>query len=214
MLPSRPWRICSGVGLGLVRRISCAAKIIPGVQKPHCNPCLAQNASCSGVSWPFSDRPSMVVTLVPSAWTASVVHDFTDIPSISTVQAPHWLVSHPIFVPVRPASRRKCTRSSLGSTSLSYWRPLTLMLTAHVMKILRRESANGEGSHHEMRGSRKRIVTFSAHVRVAAARRPEGSSTRGPFLRHHPAHNGSVSRPSTDHPDAAGAERPPARCDT
>jgi hypothetical protein len=59
------------------------------------------------VSSPFSASPSIVVTLAPSAWTASVVHDFTAMPSISTVQAPHWLVSHPILVPVSPASRRK-----------------------------------------------------------------------------------------------------------
>ena len=30
------------------------------------------------------------------------MHDFTATPSISTVQAPHWLVSQPILVPVRP----------------------------------------------------------------------------------------------------------------
>ena len=49
----------------------------------------------------------MVVTLAPSACTASVVQDLTATPSISTVHAPHWLVSQPIFVPVSPASRRK-----------------------------------------------------------------------------------------------------------
>ena len=47
-------------------------------------------------------RPSMVVTLAPSAWTASMVQDFTDLPSTWTTQAPHWLVSQPTCVPVRP----------------------------------------------------------------------------------------------------------------
>ena len=46
--------------------------------------------------------------LVPSAWTASTVHDFTDSPSSSTVQAPQDDVSQPTFVPVSPScSRRK-----------------------------------------------------------------------------------------------------------
>ena len=45
----------------------------------------------------------MVVMLAPSACAASVVHDFADTPSISTVQEPHWLVSQPTFVPVNPA---------------------------------------------------------------------------------------------------------------
>ena len=36
---------------------------MPGVQKPHCRPCLFQNASCSGCSVPFGGaRPSIVVT--------------------------------------------------------------------------------------------------------------------------------------------------------
>ncbi len=53
-------------------------------------------------------RPSIVVTSQPSACTASTVHDFTDSPSISTVQAPQEEVSQPTFVPFSPSwSRRK-----------------------------------------------------------------------------------------------------------
>ena len=48
--PSRPCRICSTVGFGSRRRISCAANTMPGVQKPHCSPCFAQKASCSAES--------------------------------------------------------------------------------------------------------------------------------------------------------------------
>ena len=49
----------------------------------------------------------MVVTSVPSAATASTVHDFTDSPSRSTVQAPHEVVSQPTFVAVRPRTSRR-----------------------------------------------------------------------------------------------------------
>ena len=40
------------------------------------------------------------MTLPPSAWTASIVQVFTAWPSTWTVQAPHWLVSQPTWVPV------------------------------------------------------------------------------------------------------------------
>ena len=53
------------------------------------------------------ESPSIVVTSVPSACTASTVHDFTDSPSRSTVQAPHDVVSQPMFVAVRPTVSRR-----------------------------------------------------------------------------------------------------------
>ena len=70
--------------------------IMPGVQKPHCRPCFSQNAFWSGCSAPSpAAMPSIVVTLAPSAWTASIVQLFTAWPSTWTVHAPHWLVSQP-----------------------------------------------------------------------------------------------------------------------
>src|SRR6476659_4866881 len=46
-------------------------------------------------------------------------------------QAPHWLVSQPMCVPVKPRlSRRKLTSSRRGSTSAAYSTPLTFSLTA------------------------------------------------------------------------------------
>jgi hypothetical protein len=69
--------------------------IMPGVQKPHCSPCFSQNASWIGWSLPSLARPSIVSTCAPSHCTDSSVHDFTATPLTCTVQAPHWLVSHP-----------------------------------------------------------------------------------------------------------------------
>src|SRR5205085_2609952 len=72
----------------------------------------------------------IVVTAAPSAWAASMVHDFTDSPSTSTVHAPHDDVSQPILVPVSAqASRRYCTSSMRGSTSCSCEVPLTVIPT-------------------------------------------------------------------------------------
>ena len=72
----------------------------------------------------------MVVICAPSAWTASRVQDFTARPFRSIVQAPHWLVSQPTWVPVRPASSlMKCTRSIRGSTSWELLTPLIVIVT-------------------------------------------------------------------------------------
>ena len=77
-------------GPGSRSRRSAAAMIMPGVQKPHWRPCFSQNAFWSGCSSPSVARPSIVVTLDPSAWTARIVQDFTAWPSTWTVHAPHW----------------------------------------------------------------------------------------------------------------------------
>src|SRR5260221_1328737 len=72
----------------------------------------------------------MVVTARPSAWTAKSEHDFTAAPSSRTVQAPHWLVSQPTWVPVSPStSRRKWTSRTRDSISRDSSILLTGMLT-------------------------------------------------------------------------------------
>ena len=43
----------------------------------------------------------MVITLDPSISAANVEQLFIDFPSTWTTHAPHWLVSHPICVPVK-----------------------------------------------------------------------------------------------------------------
>src|SRR5271165_760901 len=74
--------------------------------------------------------PSTVSSSEPSACTANMVQDFTVFPSRTTVQAPQLLVSQPTWVPVSASfSRMRCTSRSLGSTSTSRCRPLTLRRT-------------------------------------------------------------------------------------
>src|SRR4051794_7055881 len=81
-------------------------------------PCSSQKARCTGCSIPTGARPSIVVTEAPSACTASTVQLLTAWLSSRIVQVPHWLVSQPMWVPVRPRlSRKNCTRSVRGSTS-------------------------------------------------------------------------------------------------
>jgi CO/xanthine dehydrogenase Mo-binding subunit len=76
------------------------AKDMPGVQKPHCRAWCLWKAACNGVSAVSSERPSTVVTALPSACTASIRHDRTAAPSTITVQAPHTPCSQPTCVPV------------------------------------------------------------------------------------------------------------------
>src|SRR5215831_17156361 len=79
----------------------------------------------------------MVVTFEPSACTASMVQDFTDLPSTCTTQAPHWLVSQPTWVPVMPrCSRRNWTSNVRASTLPETDLPLTVMATEMVITLL------------------------------------------------------------------------------
>src|ERR671925_151215 len=128
MLPSSSCRISASVSRSPFEpRSSTPVMIIPGVQKPHWSAWRSQKASWSGCSSPSCARPSIVVISLPSAWTASTVHDFTARPSRWIVQAPQSDVSQPIFVPVSPrSSRRKSTSSIRGSTSASCRTPLTV----------------------------------------------------------------------------------------
>ncbi len=62
----------------------------------------------------------MVNTSASCACTVSTVQDFTDVPFISTVQAPQWDVSQPMCGPVcAHFSRRVWISSSRGSTTTS-----------------------------------------------------------------------------------------------
>ncbi len=76
----------------------------------------------------------MVSTSAPSACMASIEQDFTALPFMCTVQAPHCAVSQPTCVPVRCwCSRMKVTRSVRASTSPATALPLIFMDTLTAM---------------------------------------------------------------------------------
>ena len=102
---------------------------MPGVQNPHWRPCSSLKPSWSGCSSLAVARPSTVLISCPSAWTASIVQDFTARPSTSTVHAPQLVVSQPMCVPVSPSPRRiRWESSSRGSTSAIFFAPLIVNL--------------------------------------------------------------------------------------
>src|SRR6266851_7457013 len=124
-------RISSSVGRGFFLRKATLVISMPGVQYPHWSPCSAMKLSCNGWSLPSCSSPSTVVISRPWACTAKRVQDFTGRPSSSTVHAPQWLVSQPMWVPVRRRfSRIRCTRRRRGSTSASCFSPLIATLTS------------------------------------------------------------------------------------
>src|SRR5690349_11413242 len=78
----------------------------------------------------------MVSTERPSACTANKVHALTASPSTWTTQAPHWLVSQPTCVPVRPScSRSNCTSNVRPSTVAETGLPFTVRLTVFCIDI-------------------------------------------------------------------------------
>src|SRR6266581_979128 len=76
-------------------------------------------AACNGWSCSPCAKPSIVVISRPSTSAASERHDFTRLPSISTVQAPHWPSPQPFFEPVRCRCSRRASSSVVRGSSLS-----------------------------------------------------------------------------------------------
>src|SRR5262245_18438464 len=67
----------------------------------------------------------MVVIFLPTAAETGIEQDRTGAPSMCTVQAPHWAMPHPYFLPVRPSCSRSTQSSGVsGSTSIVIERPL------------------------------------------------------------------------------------------
>src|SRR5262249_25196799 len=126
-LPEMPWRISISVGCGLLSSNALAAKIIPGVQKPHCTAPYSAKAFCTGCSCSPWASPSMVVTSRPWASSAKIRQASTVLPSSSTVQAPPSPSLQPSLVPVRcSSSRSSCNSDWRGSIATSYGVPFTV----------------------------------------------------------------------------------------
>src|SRR4029077_14665715 len=113
---------------------------------------------CSGSSLPSCSSPSTVMISLPRAWTANTVHDFTARPSMRTVHAPQWVVSHPMWVPVsRSTSRIRWTSSRRGSTSGSCFSPLIERCTSIVVSLsMARASSPRRHALHALDGLAKR----------------------------------------------------------
>src|SRR5262249_1227235 len=110
---------------------------------------------------------SMVRISAPFACTANTVQDFTDLPSRSTVHAPQWLVSQPIWGPVRcSCSRRKWMSSVRGSTSSSTFLPFTVIETWDFVIVLSR----GSGAHTRFGAGKRAGQRHACHFGAVSRR--------------------------------------------
>src|SRR5262245_42562709 len=126
-LPPTPISICSAVGVGCFSSSAVQAMTKPGVQNPHCCASLSQNACWTGWSLPFCSSPSTVRIFLPCASMASVVQEYTGLPSTIIVQAPQVARSQTRLAPVMSRSLRNASSSvTRGSTLTCLGAPLML----------------------------------------------------------------------------------------
>src|ERR1700756_863980 len=89
----------------------------------------------------------MVTSDLPASAGASSVQLFTARPSRCTTQAPHWLVSQPICVPVRlSVSRSSSVTSVAGSTSTVTGLALSMKDICTVILRLSKKQDLGQGA--------------------------------------------------------------------
>src|SRR5579863_5784755 len=124
MLPVISVVICSSLGFGVFANNAAACMICPDWQYPHCGTCSAIQASCSlatiALCSPCCPATSIVVMVLPCAFSHDVEHERTALPSRCTVQQPHSATPQPNFVPVSPTTSRMAHNSGIsGATSSS-----------------------------------------------------------------------------------------------
>src|SRR6266567_4013951 len=102
--------------------------ICPDWQYPHCSTCSASQAFWTG--WPPSgERPSMVVTRLPSTTCIRVTQGRVAWPSRCTVQEPHIAIPQPYFGPVSLSfSRSTHSNVSSGCAATSICLPLSMKI--------------------------------------------------------------------------------------
>src|ERR1043165_399669 len=94
-------------------------------------------ARCSGCKPLVPDSPSTVVTVLPATVAASREQEYSGLPSISTMQAPHCSVPQPNLLP-RSASSSRSTLSNgvVPSHVMDTAQPLTVNVIGSLMRGL------------------------------------------------------------------------------
>src|SRR5271156_4432364 len=124
----------------------------------------------------------MVSTSAPSHCTARMVQLLIEAPSTWTTQAPHWLVSQPTWVPVRPSfSRNSWTSNVRGSTSAEALRPFTVRETLGI-DLDSFEKRRSGGSAGSQANRRQAVAVFQDSGRLTGKsyrRLRRGQAQRG-----------------------------------
>ena len=107
MFPESPAAISSRLGLGFLSSMALAFMTMPGVQKPHWTPPLTTKASPK-TSRSRGDRPSAVVSDLPSRSFIFIRQLRREAPSTRTVQQPQTpSPEQPSLGLMSPATSRK-----------------------------------------------------------------------------------------------------------
>src|SRR4026209_3013658 len=146
---------------------------MPGVQKPHWSAPLAANAEAYR-SRSTGSRPSTVVIDVPSTLSIEIWHATRALPSISTVQQPHWpLGEQPSFGDVTPSSSRSALSRWGWSSPALAGEPLrtnsamgNILLVGSCSRVARRLPSGERVDHrvHVAEGVEDRARAAVAHV--------------------------------------------------
>src|SRR5215831_2011830 len=159
------WSISASVGFGLSLSSAATAMIMPLWQYPHCGTSLSTQACCTLCSLPLAASPSIVVICLPAASLTAREQDRTALPSMWTVQAPHWAMPQPYLVPVRPMLSRMTHSSGVsGSTSTSCDVPLMVSLTIRLLLAMVRAAILVACPHHSL--FQLALKSPSRHIRV------------------------------------------------
>src|SRR6266571_8164665 len=115
--PFRACLISRSLGRGLESSSALSAMIMPLLQSPHWQACSSMKARCSGCSFSIVPSPSSVVIWPFAAADTVTEQERTDLPSISTVHAPHWASPQPNFGPFSSRSLRRTYRSGVSGAT-------------------------------------------------------------------------------------------------
>src|SRR6266540_1529420 len=145
--------ISASEGCGFFASSAAAAMICPDWQYPHCGTSSSIHARCTTCER-FLDRPSIVVTRLPATADTGSTQVRVATPSRWTVQAPHWAMPQPNFVPVRPRVSRSTQRSGVSGVTLTVSRlPLTVKVIAAMQGILAEDGKNVYGRTRGWKGA-------------------------------------------------------------
>src|SRR5713101_6746 len=164
-------------GSGFFSSRCTAARIIPGVQMPHCAPPHSRKASRTGFIKEWVEIPSMVTMLAPFTCPMGTRQLFTSIPSNRTEHEPHSPSPHPSFVPLNSSSFRSTSNNlSMGYASTFFVSPFTVNNTSHFAPVAGERFMPPLASKKEQLAQQKRAA--KPQIDLPAATESNGKAHR------------------------------------
>src|SRR3984893_7579234 len=115
MFPAIAASMSESSGFGVAASRAAADMIWPDWQYPHWITSRSSQAFWTFAPTGVAPTPSMVVTARSRTAPTGNMQERTGLPSICTVQAPHWAMPQPNFVPVMPSTSRRTQSSGMSA---------------------------------------------------------------------------------------------------